>query len=165
AHVKVAGEGAELRMRFKQPFDRIAIDVDARGFHLTGGEIEARKLGFHVATEPMAGRFRLERLSLASPGGGHAEVSATLDRLQLDASVTFAHFAARGVLPSVLRPFAGDSLDGTLQARADLLAGNAALVRSTLVVARGGGKGKRPQALALLAGASIRTPPGATVVR
>jgi hypothetical protein len=64
-----------------------------------------------------------------------------------------------------LRPFAGDSLDGTLQARADLLAGNAALVRSTLVVARGGGKGKRPQALALLAGASIRTPPGATVVR
>ena len=49
---------------------------------------------------------------------------------------TFAHFAARALLPSVLQPFAGGSLDGMLHARADFLAGDAELVRSTLVVTR-----------------------------
>ncbi|HEY7373930.1 MAG TPA: hypothetical protein VIF57_17350 [Polyangia bacterium] len=162
--VKVGGAGAEVRVHLTQPFDRIAVDADARGFDVTGAGIEARKLAFHAAAEPNAGRVHLERLSLASPGGGRAELQASLDRLQLDASVTFTRFAARAVLPSVLRPFAGDTIDGTLHARGDLREGNAELVRSTLVIARADGA-KGPSTVALLAGGSTRPPPGATVVR
>jgi hypothetical protein len=157
--VHVTGTDADVRLRFKQPFDRIAIEAGARGLDVTSKEIAARDVGFHLTTEPMAGRFHLERLSLASPEGGRVEAEASLDRLQLDAKLKFAHFAARPVLPPALRSIGGE-VDGLLQARADLFAGDAELVRSTLVV-------KRPglPVVVVLAGGSARPPPGATVVR
>jgi len=162
--VRVGGRNGQLRLRFTQPFDRIAIDARAQGLDLAGFGIDARKVGFHVATEPIAGLFHLDDLSVTSPEGGHLDARATLERLQLDAQVTFAHFAARPLLPSVLKPFAGGSLDGLLHARADFLSGNAELVRSTLVVTRADA-GPGPSKMALLAGASARPPAGATVVR
>ncbi|HMF44529.1 MAG TPA: hypothetical protein VKQ32_27835 [Polyangia bacterium] len=162
--VKVGGAGADLRLRFTQPFDQIAIEAELRGFDVTSGEIEARRVGCRLTTEPMAGLVRLERLSLASPARGHVDVQATLDRLQLDATIDAAHFDARPLLPSSLRPFAGATLDGLLHARVDLLGGDAELVRSTLVITPaesedGGG------AVALVAGKSVKPPAGATVVR
>ncbi|HXU03069.1 MAG TPA: hypothetical protein VN903_19020 [Polyangia bacterium] len=162
--VHVGGNGADLRLRFTQPFDRIAVDARARGFDVSGHDLEARDVGFHVAAEPMAGRFHVDHLSLASPEGGRLEAEASVDRLRIDATVTCTRFAARALLPSPLRPFAGKSLDGMLHARANLRDGDAELVRSTLVLTRGEGE-KGPQAVALLAGPSTRAPPGATVVR
>ena len=162
--VHAGGRGAHLRMHFSQPFDRVAIDARAQGLDVAGFGVDARKVGFHLTTEPIAGLFHLEQLSVTSPEGGHLDASATLERLQLDAKVTFAHFAARPLLPSVLRPFAGRSLDGLLHARADFLSGDAELVRSTLVVTRAEVDAGSPK-MALLAGASARPPPGATVVR
>jgi hypothetical protein len=162
--VRVGGDAADLRVHFGQPFDAIAIDARARGFDVAGHDFEARDLGFHLETEPQAGRFRVERLTVASPEGGRLEADATVDRLRIDATVTCKRFAARTLLPSPLRGFAGKALDGTLHARADLLAGDAELVRSTLVLTRGDGE-KGPTAVALLAGAGARAPPGATVVR
>ncbi len=128
------------------------------------GRFDVRKLGFHVAAQPIQGRVLVDHLSLASPEGGRLEAKATLDHLQLDATVDTTHFPARTLLPSALRPFAGGALDGVLQARADLLAGDAALVRSTLVITREEGE-KGPRQVALLAGKSARPPPGAMVVR
>jgi len=162
--VHVGGAAADLRLGFKEPFDRVAVDAEASGFDVKLGDLEVRKLGVHVAAEPMAGRFKIERLSLASPQGGRLEADATLDRLRLDATVNATRFAARALLPGPLRPFAGGTIDGTLHARADLLGGDAELVRSTLVVTRAEGE-SGPPAIALIAGKSVKTPPGATVVR
>jgi hypothetical protein len=162
--VRVGGHHGQVRLRFTQPFDRIAIDARAQGLDLAGFGLDARKVGFHVATEPIAGLFHLDDLSVTSPEGGHLDARATLERLQLDAQVTFAHFAARPLLPSVLKPFAGGALDGLLHARADFLSGNAELVRSTLVVTRAD-NGAGPSKMALLAGPAPRPPAGATVVR
>jgi hypothetical protein len=164
ARVKVGGRDADLRLHFTQPFDRIAVDAEARGFDVTSGEIEARKVALHVAAEPNAGRVRLDRLTVSSPAGGRMEAQGTLDRLQADATVTASHLAARPLLPAALRPFAGTSLDGMLHARADLRAGDAELLRSTLVLTRAE-TDKGPPAVALAAGATGRLPPGATVVR
>src|SRR5204863_6466300 len=147
------------RLRFQQPFDRVAIDAEARGFDVKFGDIDVRKLGVHVAAEPLAGRFRVERLSLASPQGGRLEADATLDRLRLDASVNATRFAARALLPAPLKPFAGGIIDGTLHARADLLGGDAELVRSTLVITRAEGE-IGPPAIALIAGKSVKPPAG-----
>jgi len=162
--VHVGGKAADLRLHFSQPFDRVAIDARARGFDVSADDIEARDVGAHVAAEPIQGRVRVDHLSLASPEGGRLEADATVDRLRIDATVTCARFAARALLPSALRPFAGKSLDGMLHARADLRVGDAELVRSTLVLTRGDGE-TGPQAVALLAGPSTRAPPGATIVR
>ena len=162
--VRVGGDAADLRLHFSQPFDAIAIDARARGFDVAAHDFDARDLGFHLETEPQAGRFRVEHLTVASPEGGRMEADATVDRLRVDATVTCKRFAARALLPSPLRGFAGKALDGTLHARADLLAGDAELVRSTLVLTRGDGE-KGPPAVALLAGAGARAPAGATVVR
>ena len=163
ARVKVGGAGADLRLHFTQPFDQIGIDADLRGFDVASGEIEARKVGCHLTAEPMAGQFHLERLSIVSPAGGRLSAKATLDRLRLDATVEAAHFAARPLLPSALRPFAGATIDGMLHARVDLLGGDAERVRSTLVVTptdpEVGG------AIALVAGKSVRPPANATAVR
>jgi hypothetical protein len=163
-HVRVGGKAADLRMHFSQPFERVAIDARARGFDVSADDIDARDVGFHVAAEPVQGRVRVDHLSLASPDGGRLVADATFDRLRIDATVTCARLAARSLLPSALRPFAGKSLDGILHARADLRAGDAELVRSTLVLTRGDGE-SGPPAVALLAGPATRAPPGATVVR
>src|SRR6185503_8330847 len=109
--VQVGGASADLWLRFKQPFDRVAIDAEARGFDVKSGGIEVRNLSFHVAAEPLAGRIRVDRLSLASPEGGRLEAEASLDRLQVDATVNATRFAARTLLPSPLRPFAAGTLD------------------------------------------------------
>jgi hypothetical protein len=162
--LRAGGDAAAVRLRFREPFDFIAIEAEASGLDLASREIEARGVGLHMTTEPMSGRFRLDRLSLASPAGGRLQAEVTLDRLQLDAQLTFARFAARPLLPSALRPFASGTIDGTLHARANLLEGDAELVRSTLVVTRAEGE-PGPRAVALLAGTSARPPPGATVVR
>jgi hypothetical protein len=162
--LRAGGGAAHLRLRFAQPFDHIAIEAEARGLDLASREIDARDVGFHLTTEPMDGRFRLERLSLASPEGGRLQAEARLERMQAEATVTFTRFAARPLLPSALRPFAAGTLNGVLQARADLAGGDAELVRSTLVVTRAE-KEKGPAAIALLAGTAARPPPGATVVR
>ena len=162
--VHVGGSAADVHLHLSQPFDRVALDGRARGFDIKAYDLEARNLGAHVVAEPQAGRVRVDHLSLASPGGGHLEADATFDRLRIDATVTCAHLAARALLPSALRPFAGKSLDGTLHARADLGAGDAELVRSTLVLTRGDDE-TGPPSVALLAGPSTRAPPGATVVR
>ena len=52
------------------PFTEIAIDAEARGFDVTGPRLDARDIGFNVTAEPLAGRFRLARLELASPQAG-----------------------------------------------------------------------------------------------
>jgi len=163
--VKVGGAGADLRLRFQRPFDSLAVEAELRGFDVTSGEIEARKVGCHLTAEPMVGRFNLERLSLASPGGGHIDAKATLERLQLDATVDATHFAARPLLPAALRPFAGGTIDGMLHARVDLLGGDAELVRSTLVVRRTDDDDGGAITVALAAGKSVRPPAGATVLR
>jgi hypothetical protein len=162
--VRFGGANADVRMRFKNPFDWVSIDAEARGFAVKSGDIDVRKVGFHLAAEPIQGRIRVERLSLASPDGGRLEAEATLDRLKVEATVNATRFGARTLMPSALRPFASGTLDGQLQARADLLAGDAELVRSTLIVTRDENE-KGPRTVALLAGRSSRAPPGATVVR
>ena len=151
-----------MRLRFAQPFDRIAIEAEASGLDFASREINARDIGFHLTTEPIAGLFRLDRLSLASPEGGRLEATAALERLQLEAKLDFKRFAARQVLPPSLRPAARAMVDGVFQVRADLMSGDAELVRSTLVVSRGE---ESKDALALFAGTPARPPPGATVVR
>ena len=153
-----------MRLRFTQPFNRIAIDAEARGLDFKSGDFDVRKLAFHVAAEPVQGRIRIDRLSLASPEGGRLEAEATLDRLQAEAKVDATRFPARALLPPVLRPFAGGTLDGQLHVRADLMGGDAELVRSTVVVNREDAE-KGPRTIALLAGRSARAPPGAMVVR
>jgi hypothetical protein len=162
--IHVGGKGASVRLHFTQPFDWVAIDAEARGLDLAMHDLDARDIAFHVAAQPQQGRFAVDHLSLASPEGGHMEAEATVDRLRIDAKVTCTRFAARALLPHALRGFAGKSLDGMLHARADLREGDAELVRSTLVLTRAEGE-NGPPAVALLAGASARVPPGATVVR
>jgi hypothetical protein len=162
--IHVGGKAASVRLGFTQPFDRVAVDAEARGFDLAMNDLDARDISFHVATQPQQGQFAVDHLSLASPEGGRMEAEATVDRLRIDAKVTCARFAARALLPHALRGFAGKSLDGELHARADLREGDAELVRSTLVLTRADGEAG-PPAVALLAGASPRVPPGATVVR
>jgi hypothetical protein len=160
----VGGKAANVRLHFTQPFDRVSVDAEARGFDLAMHDLDARDIAFHVATQPQQGRVALDHLSLASPEGGRMEAEATIDRLRIDATVTCTRFAARALLPHALRGFAGKSLDGMLHARADLREGDAELVRSTLVLTRAEGEAG-PPAVALLAGASPRVPPGTTVVR
>jgi hypothetical protein len=160
--LRVGGKAAQVHLRFAQPFDRIAIEVEAGGLDFTSPEIDARDIGFHLTTEPLAGLFRLHRLSLASPEGGRLDATAALERLQLEAKLDFKRFAARQALPPRLRPAARAVIDGVFQVRADLMSGDAELVRSTLVVSRGE---ESKDALALFAGTSARPPPGATVVR
>ena len=160
--LRAGGKDAQVRLRFAQPFDRIAIEAEASGLDFASREINARDIGFHLTTEPNAGLFRLDRLSLASPEGGRLEASAALERLQLEAKLDFKRFAARQVLPPSLRPAARALVDGVFQVRADLMSGDAELVRSTLVVSLGE-DGK--DAVALFAGTPARPPPGATLVR
>jgi hypothetical protein len=162
--LRAGGGAAQVRLRFAEPFDRIAIEAEARDLDVVSREIAARDVDFHLTTAPMAGRVRLDRFSLASPEGGRLRAEASLERLQLDATLTFSRFAARPLLPSALRPFAGGTIDGSLHARVDFLGGDAELVRSTLVVSRAE-KDKGPRTVALLAGTSARPPAGATIVR
>jgi hypothetical protein len=164
ARVKVGGAGADLRLRFTQPFDRIAVDAEVSGLDVTSGDIEARKVGAHVKAEPNAGQVLLDRLSLASPAGGRLEANATLDHLKVDATVEATRFVARPLLPAALRPFAGGTVDGMLHARVDLREGDAEIVRSTLVFKHGAAD-EIGGSIALVAGKSVRTPSGATVVR
>ena len=146
-----------MRLRFTQPFDRIAIEAEASGLDFASREINARDIGFHLTTEPHAGLFRLDRLSLASPEGGRLEATAALERLQLEAKLTSSASPRAQVLPPTLRPAARAMVDGIFQVRADLMSGDAELVRSTLVVTRG--EDEQGPRVALFAGTPARPRP------
>ncbi len=160
--MRAGGKAAQVRLRFAQPFDWIAIEAEASGLDFASRELNARDIGFHLTTKPLSGQFSLDRLSLESPEGGRLEATAALERLQLEAKLDFKRFAARQVLPPALRPAARALVDGVFQVRADLMSGDAELVRSTLVVSRGE---ESKDTLALFAGTPARPPPGATLVR
>ena len=152
-----------MRLRFAQPFDRIAIEAEASGFDFASREIDARDIGFHLTTEPMAGLFRLDRLSLASPEGGRLEATAALERLQLEAKLDFKRFAARQVLPPALRPAARAMVDGVFQVRAesDVRRRRAGAQHAGRVARRGAARTR----WRCSRGRRRARPPGATVVR
>jgi hypothetical protein len=161
----VTGRNAGVLLGFSGPFDQIAIDVEAHGFDVAGPRLEARNVGLSLTAEPLAGRFRMAKLEMASPEGGRLAAAARMDRLAVDGEVAFTRFSPRALLPAGLRRFVTGTMDGTVGARANLLLGEVELTRSTLVISGAGGGGKHPRPLALLAGAGARPPPGATVVR
>ena len=165
AGTTVSGRGASLLLGFSGPFTDIAIDAEAHGFDVTSPRLDARDIGFSVTAEPLAGRFRLANLELASPLGGRLTATATLDHLVADAEVDFTRFSPRALLPAALRRFVTGTIDGGVRARANLPFGAVELTHSTLVISGAGGGGKNARPLALLAGAGARPPPGATVVR
>lgn len=123
--LRAHGPAARLALGFHGRFDRLAIDVRAGGFDVRHGNLALRDVGFHLSARPLAGRFHLADFTATSPEGGRLGADVDLERRVVAGRAIFEHFATTSLLPGLLVPLLGGTLDGAVRGRVDLATASA----------------------------------------
>lgn len=132
----IAGDHATLAMTFAGSLSAPRLQARALGFDVRRGEAVAHALGFQLDAQLATRQVYLREVTLTSPAGGRLLANGHLDGDRVAGTLSLEHFDASPYLPPGLRQAAAGNWNGAVEGHVDLAAGEAALDRVALTLAR-----------------------------
>jgi hypothetical protein len=132
------GAGARAVMDLHDTFAKLKVKARFDDLDVAFDTYKALGIGFDLGFDAEAGKVDVTKFGFGAPGGGRLGLDVHLDtnRLAMDAGVKLDGFHTESYVPPPMRTLAGGTIDGHIEATADLAHQSARVRRLDLRVVR-----------------------------